>query len=86
MPEVAYRFVPYDEGEGPRENSMYTSIRDASEKIEVGSEIETIPTFLGHRRWQVVEVRPGTGGMLGAKDADGTPIPLGGTLVCRAID
>lgn len=85
MPSVAYRFVPFDEAKGPRENSMYTSIRDASETIEVGSEIETVPAFLGHRHWQVVEVRADAGGMVTAKDADGTPIPLGGTLVCRGL-
>jgi hypothetical protein len=42
-------------------------------------------SLLGYDRWEVVEFRDTSRGLLGATDKDGTPIPLGGTLVCRDI-
>jgi len=82
MGKVAYRFLPCDD-EGPREQSQYTSIHDAGETVAVGSVIEA--NILGYQRWEVVEVRDDPGGLMSATDADGDPILLGGTLVCRGV-
>lgn len=83
MVKVAYRFVPCDEEGRPRESSEYTSIHDTSETVQVGSVIEA--DLLGHRQWEVVEVRQDSGGLMSAADADGDSIRLGGTLVCRGV-
>jgi hypothetical protein len=83
MPKVAYRFVPCDEGGLPRESSQLTSIRDAAERIEVGAVIAA--ALLGFSEWEVVEVRSSPGPLRSANDANGTPIPPGGTLVCRGV-
>jgi len=85
MSKVAYRFVPCDEDGRPRENSQYTWVCDASEKIEVGSVLETDAPSLGYRRWEVVEIREDSGGLIRAIGRDGTPRGFGGTLVCRGI-
>jgi hypothetical protein len=49
----------------------------------VGSVIEA--GVLGYQRWEVVEVRQDPGGLISVTGADGHPIPLGGTLVCRGV-
>jgi hypothetical protein len=83
MGKVAYRFLPCD-GEGRlREQSQLTSIHDTGETLTVGSVIEA--DILGYQRWEVVEVREDSGGVMSATGADGGSIPLGGTLVCRGV-
>jgi hypothetical protein len=84
MPKVAFRFLPCDGDGRPREQSQFTSIHDMSEGVVVGSLIEA--DLLGYRRWEVVEVREETGGLMSATGADGDPIPLGGTLLCRGVE
>ena len=84
MPKVAFRFLPCDDNGRPREQSQFTSIHDTSESVAVGSLIEA--DLLGYRRWEVVEVREETGGLMSATVSDGDPIPLGGTLVCRGVE
>jgi len=81
---VAYRFVPCAEDGRPRNGSQYTSIRDTSENIRVGSVLEA--SLLGYTRWEVIEMRADSGGLLDATGADGMDIPLGGTLVCRGVE
>jgi hypothetical protein len=81
MPKVAFRSLPCDGDGRVREQSQFTSIHDLTEGVEVGSLIEA--DLLGYRRWEVVEVREETVGITRATGADGDPIPLGGTLVCR---
>jgi hypothetical protein len=71
-----------DEGR-PREQSQLTSINDADETVAVGSVIEA--DMLGYQSWKVVEVREDSGLLMSLADADGEPIPLGGTLVCRGV-
>jgi hypothetical protein len=83
MAKIAYRFVPCDEAGQPREDSQLTSIRDGSERIEVGSLIAA--DLLGFVEWEVVEVRAASGARGSAAEADGTQIPLGGTIVCRGV-
>jgi hypothetical protein len=83
MGKVAYRFVPCDEDGRSRESSEYTSIHDTSETIEVGTVIEA--DLLGYRPWEIVEVREDSGGLMSVSGADGDPIRLGGTLVCRGV-
>jgi hypothetical protein len=80
--ELAYRFVPCDEGGRPRENSQITTIREEG-TVGLGSVLEI--EILGFRRWEVIEVRASSGRLSAATAADGTDIPLGGTLVCRGI-
>jgi len=80
---MAYRFLPCDEDGRPIEGSQLTSIRDDSERIEVGSVIEA--ELLGYAEWEVVEVRESSGPIGAACDSDGVPIPVVGTLVCRGI-
>jgi hypothetical protein len=41
--------------------------------------------LLGYHRWEVVEVREDSGGLISAAAGDSDPIPLGGTLVCRGV-
>ena len=76
---VAYRFVPCDEEERPREDSRYTTI--AAERLGVGSRVEA--ALLGYDTWEVIEVRDETGPLVGAKDGFGNDIALAGTVVCR---
>jgi hypothetical protein len=83
MAKVAYRFVPCDDTGRPREHSQLTTIRDASEKIEVGAIVTA--DLLGHLEWEVVEIRKSSGPLARVNEADGTPIPVGGTLVCRGL-
>jgi hypothetical protein len=83
MGKVAYRFLPCDDEGRPREQSQLTSIHDASESVAVGSLIEA--DILGYQRWEVVDVREDSGGLLSATGAGGDSIPLGGTLVCRGV-
>ncbi len=83
MAKVAYRFVPCDDTGRPRENSQFTTIRDASEKIESGAIISA--DLLGFQEWEVVEVRESAGPLGSVSEADGTAIPLGGSIVCRGV-
>jgi hypothetical protein len=83
MPRVAFRFVPCDEHGHPHKESQFTSIHEKAEPLAVGSVIEA--DFLGYDRWEVVEVREDSEGLIGATDRNGDPIPLGGTLVCRCV-
>jgi hypothetical protein len=83
MPRVAFRFVPCDEQGHPRKESQFTSIHEKAEPLAVGSVIEA--DFVGYDRWEVVEVREDSEGLIGATDRNGDPIPLGGTLVCRCV-
>ena len=83
FPRVAFRFLPCDDEGHPREQSQFTSIHDAAELVAIGSVIEA--DLLGYHRWEVAEVREDSGGLTSATDADGDPIPLGGTLVCRGV-
>lgn len=80
---MAYRFLPCDDEGRPREQSQFTSIHDATERVSVGSVIEA--DLLGYRRWEVVEMREGSEGLMSVTGADGDPIPVGGTLVCRGV-
>jgi hypothetical protein len=84
MAKVAYRFVPCDDTGRPRENSQFTTIRDASEKIESGAIISA--DLLGFQEWEVVEVRESAGPLGSVSEADGTAIPLGGSIVVAASD
>lgn len=83
MGKIAYRFLPCGDDGAPRENSQYTTVADADERLGVGSVIDA--ELLGHRRWRVVEVRADQGAFVSAADTDGTPLPFGGTLVCRGV-
>jgi hypothetical protein len=65
------------------EGSQLTSIRDGSERIEVGSVIEA--SLLGYAEWEVVEIRDSSGPLGAACDTNGVPIAVVGTLVCRGI-
>ena len=80
MPKVAYRLLPSDDDGS--ENSQLTLIKDEAESIGVGSVIDA--DLLGHLRWEVVEIREDSGGLVSAS-SEGTLIPLRGTLVCRAV-
>jgi hypothetical protein len=84
MAKVAYRFVPCDDTGRPRENSQFTTIRDASEKIESGAIISA--DLLGFQEWEVVEVRESACPLGSVSEADGTAIPLGGSIVVAASD
>lgn len=83
MSKVAYRFLPCADDGSPRENSNVVSIREEDEGIGVGSVIEA--DLLGHERWQVIEVRSSAGPLVSATGADGEPLPIAGTLVCRGV-
>jgi hypothetical protein len=83
MGKVAYRFLPCDDAGRPRENSQYTIVRDGLEPLGVGSVIEA--DLFGYHEWKAIELRDESNSLLAAADADGTPIPLGGTLVCRGV-
>lgn len=83
MGKVAYRFLPCDHEGRSREQSQFTSIRDATETLGVGSVIEA--DLLGYRRWEVVEVREASEGLMSMTGSDGSPIPVKGTLVCRGV-
>ena len=65
------------------EGSQLTSIRDGSERIEVGSVIEA--SLLGYAEWEVVEIRESSGPIGAACDSNGIPIAVVGTLVCRGL-
>ena len=65
------------------EGSQLTSIREGSERIEVGSVIEA--SLLGYAEWEVVEIRESSGPIGAACDSNGVPIAVVGTLVCRGI-
>jgi hypothetical protein len=82
MRKVAYRFLPCGENGEPRENSQYTTIR--TEALVVGSRVQF--ALLGYTAWEVVAVQDETRPLLGARDTDGTEIPLAGTVVCRGIN
>jgi hypothetical protein len=81
--KIAYRFLPCDADGRPMEGRQLTTIRERSEHLEVGSVIEA--TLLGYAEWEVVEVRESSGPIGAACDADGVPIAVVGTLVCRGI-
>jgi hypothetical protein len=83
MAKVTFRFLPCDDEGHSREQSQLTSIHDAAEVVAVGSAIEA--DLLGYHRWEVVEVLEDSGGLVSPTSADGDPIPLGGTLVCRGV-
>jgi hypothetical protein len=83
MAKVAFRFFPCDDEGRPREQSQLTSIHDAAEAVGVGSVIEA--DLFGYDRWEVVEVREDSGGLMSATGADGASIPFGGTLICRGV-
>ena len=83
MGKIAYRFLPCDDEGRPREQSQFTSIHDATEAVGVGSVIEA--DLLGYRRWEVVEVRKRAEGLMSVTGAEGDPIPVEGTLVCRGV-
>ena len=83
MGKVAYRFIPCDNEGRPREQSQFTSIHDATQTVGVGSVIEA--DLLGYRRWKVIEVREGSEGLMSVTGADGDPISVAGTLVCRGV-
>jgi hypothetical protein len=84
MTKIAYRFVPCDEEGRQRESSQLTSIHDAADRVEIGSVIAA--DLLGFYEWEVVELRASSGPLGSANEADGTPIPLRGTLVCRGVE
>lgn len=65
------------------EGSQLTSIREGSERIEVGSVVEA--SLLGYAEWEVVEIRESSGPIGAACDSSGVPIVVVGTLVCRGI-
>lgn len=78
---MAYRFVPLDENGAPTEGARYTLIRDRA--LAVG---ELLKVELEQAScWEIVEIRSGAGPMLGAFAADGTEIPLAGTVICKAV-
>jgi hypothetical protein len=81
--EVAYRFLPCDDEGRPRDGSQYTTVVDDDEDLGVGSVIEA--AIFGYREWEVIEVRETPAPLIRAADADGSEIPLGGTLVCRGL-
>jgi hypothetical protein len=83
MGKVAYCFLPCDDEGRLCEQSQLTSIHDTGESLTVGSVIEA--DILGYQRWEVIEVREASGGLMSATGADGASIPLGGTLVCRGV-
>ena len=83
MAKVAYRFVPCDVRGRARENSQFTMIRDTSERIATGSIITA--DLLGFQQWEVVELRDSSGPLGSVSEADGTAIPLGGSIVCRGV-
>jgi hypothetical protein len=83
MGKVAYRFLPCDDAGRPRENSQYGVVTEARETLGVGSVIEA--DLFGYHEWKVIELRDESNSLFAATDADGTPIPLGGTLVCRGV-
>jgi len=83
MGKLAYRFLPCDDEGRPRENSRYTTVTGDGEVLEVGSVLEA--AIFGYKEWEVVEVRQHRGPFVSAFDADGTPLPFGGTLVCRGV-
>lgn len=58
-------------------------VADDGEELDVGSVLEV--DIFGYTRWGVAEVRPDQGPLLSAVDSDGTPLPFGGTLVCRGV-
>lgn len=80
--EFAYRFVPLDENSAPTEGARYTLVRD--HRLSVGEQVRV--ELEQASLWEIVEVRPGTGSMLGAFAPDGTAIPLAGTVLCQAVD
>lgn len=75
MTKRAYRLLPLDEEGNPREGSQYVLVRE--KPVQVGDQIDG--------RWEVVELRAETGGLMGARDADGTELPLAGTAVCKDL-
>ena len=81
--KIAYRFLPCDEDGRPIEGSQLTSVREGSERIEVGSVIEA--SLLGYAEWEVVEIRESSGPIGAACDSNGIPIAVVGTLVCRGL-
>lgn len=84
MGKVAYGFQAYDEDGRLRENSHLTAIRDTGEELGIGSVIEA--SFGGFEVWEIVEIRTAPPRSLRTvTDADGTPIPIAGTIVCRGI-
>jgi hypothetical protein len=83
MGKLAYRFLPCDDEGRPRENSQYTTVAGDGEMLGIGSVVEA--AIFGYEEWEVVEVRQDRGHLVSAFDADGTPLPFGGTLVCRGV-
>lgn len=83
MPKLAYRFLPCGDDGQPRENSAYTTIADAEEELGVGSVL--MAEIFGYREWEVIEVREDSGSLISATEADGSPLAIGGTLVCRGV-
>jgi hypothetical protein len=81
MGELAYRFLPLDEEEQPRESSQYTIT--SAQRIDVGSRVEA--ALLGYTTWEVVEVRSEAGPLLDVRDRFGAEMPFAGTLVCCGV-
>ena len=71
----AYRLLPLTADGRPNEHAQYTYV--AEEEVQPGDRVGD--------RWEVVEVRSGTGGLIAARDASGTNLPVAGTLVCRHV-
>jgi hypothetical protein len=79
---LAYRFVPLDVNGAPTEGARYTLIRD--QRLSVGERLRV--ELEQASVWEIVEIRSGTGSMLGAFAPDGTEIPLAGTVFCEAVE
>jgi hypothetical protein len=60
-----------------------TASSRGTRNTRVGSVIEA--DLFGYHEWKVIELRDESNSLFAATDADGTPIPLGGTLVCRGV-
>lgn len=81
MQEIAYRFVPDGSDGRYRETSRYVIVCPAA--LEVRSEVTL--ALHGHSVWEVVRIESAPGLLVGATNADGDDIPLGGTAICRPI-
>jgi hypothetical protein len=79
--QVAYRFLPCDDGGRPLENSEYTTLSD--DQLGVGSRIEV--DLFGYACWEVVEMREESGPLVAVCDRFGRDIPVAGTLICRGV-
>ena len=76
---IAYRFVPLDASGSPRSSSQYRVTVDS--RLRPGEYVDL--NMLGHRTWEVLEVRPEAEGLISSRDPDGREIPVAGTIICR---